>query len=145
MPYAERFCERFMERRERRVYPEIDLKRTGLKLRIMMREAGYGVKDIQAYLRLSCPQSIYKWLHGKALPSVLNLAALSRLLGIHMEEMLVCQKQSIFSGVRYVTRNEKLRCLLSYYEVFEEKAKSYDDCRYSRPAKTEGVERELVK
>lgn len=126
------------------MYPEIDLKRTGLKLRMMMREAGYGVKDIQAYLRLSCPQSIYKWLHGKALPSVPNLAALSRLLGIHMEEMLVCQKQSIFSGVRYVTQDEKLRCFLSYYETFEEYTKSHDRYCYSRPAKTEGVERELM-
>ncbi len=126
------------------MYPDIDLKKTGLKLKIMMREAGYDVKDFQSYLQLSCPQSIYKWFHGKALPSVLNLAALSRLLGIHMEEMLVCQKQSIFSGVRYVTQNEKLRCLLSYYEAFEEDAKSHDCYCYSRPTKTKGVERKFV-
>jgi len=46
------------------------------------------VKDIQEYLKLACPQSIYRWYKGQILPSVDNLLMLSRLLGVHMEDLL---------------------------------------------------------
>ncbi len=71
------------------MYPNIDIEKTGLKIKAMLSAAGYDVKFIQEYLHLSCPQSIYKWFHGKSLPSVENLYALSFLLGVHMEDLLV--------------------------------------------------------
>lgn len=75
------------------MYPSVDIEKTGLKLKVMIKLAGYDVKFIQEYLHLSCPQSIYKWFHGKSLPSVEHLYALSLLLGVHMEDLLVQKKQ----------------------------------------------------
>ncbi len=75
------------------MYPCVDIEKTGLKLKIMIKLAGYDVKFIQEYLHLSCPQSIYKWFRGKSLPSVENLYALSLLLGVHMEDLLVQKEQ----------------------------------------------------
>ncbi len=68
---------------------DIDMKRTGIQIKSMVLESGYSVKDIQDYLYLSCPQSIYRWFRGEALPSVDNLYRLSVLLKVHMEVFLV--------------------------------------------------------
>ena len=75
-----------MERREG--YPNLDLKQSGNLLRYQIRKSGYSVRDIQNYLVLSCPQPVYWWFQGKTLPSVDHLYALSRLLGVHMEDLL---------------------------------------------------------
>lgn len=70
-------------------YPSIDMKQTGIQLKSKIQQAGYSVKDIQEKLMLSCPQPIYRWFNGKVLPSVDHLYVLSRLLKVHMEELLV--------------------------------------------------------
>lgn len=81
------------------MYPPIDFEQTGINLKSIINAAGYDVKDIQYYLHLSCPQSIYRWFKGKILPSVEHLNALSLLLGVHMEELLVLKNQSVVHGV----------------------------------------------
>lgn len=81
------------------MFPAIDQEKSGIKLKGMLKKAGYDVKFVQEYLHLSCPQSIYRWFKGKALPSVENLCALSRLLGVHMEDMLVLHGQLSDAGV----------------------------------------------
>lgn len=70
-------------------YPDIDMERTGDCLRRRIYEAGFVVKDIQEYLHLSCPQPIYRWFKGRILPSVNHLFMLSKLLDVHMEDLLV--------------------------------------------------------
>lgn len=70
-------------------YPEINIGETGIQLKEKMDGFGYTVRDIQKYLGLSCPQSIYRWYQGKALPAVGHLYALSTLFQVHIEELLV--------------------------------------------------------
>ena len=98
------------------MYPSIDLEKTGIKLKSMINEAGYGVKDIQQYLHLSCPQSIYRWFKGKMLPSVEHLSALSLLLCVHMEELLVLQNQPAVYGIQNETNIHTMGRLLCYHE-----------------------------
>lgn len=52
------------------MYPSIDQEKPGIKLKMILKSAGYDVKYVQNYLHLSCPQSIYRWFKGKILPSV---------------------------------------------------------------------------
>ena len=70
-------------------YPNIDMQRTGRKIKYMMESAGYTPRIIQDYLHLSCVQPIYRWYKGKILPSVDHLLMLSELLNVHMEDLLV--------------------------------------------------------
>ena len=70
-------------------YPNIDMQRTGKKLKHMIESAGYTPRIIQDYLHLSCVQPIYRWYKGKILPSVDHLFMLSELLNVHMEDLLV--------------------------------------------------------
>lgn len=72
----------------------IDLILTGQRIRSVIFESGYSVKEIQEILKLSCPQPIYRWMHGYMLPSVDNLYMLSRLFGVHMEDLLVGKVQA---------------------------------------------------
>ncbi len=74
---------------QRPVYPNLDMQRTGRKLKHMMEAAGYTPRIIQEYLHLSCVQPIYRWYKGKILPSVDHLFMLSELLNVHMEDFLV--------------------------------------------------------
>lgn len=73
------------------MYENIDMKKTGLLLKETIEKNGYTVKDIQNILHLSCPQPIYRWFKGRILPSVDHLYVLSRLLKVHMEDLLVPQ------------------------------------------------------
>lgn len=70
---------------------QIDMEQTGLRLKQAVANAGYDVKTLQRCLHLSCPQPIYRWFKGKLLPSVDHLLLLSRLLDVHMEDLLVIQ------------------------------------------------------
>ena len=77
------------------MYENIDMKQTGILLKETIENAGYTVKDIQKILHLSCPQPIYRWFKGIILPSVDHLYVLSRLLKIHMEDLLVPIQEEI--------------------------------------------------
>lgn len=70
-------------------YSGIDLKKTGIHLKKLTERKGYTVKDIQRLLHLSCPQPVYRWFKGQVLPSVDHLYVLSKLLHVHMEELLL--------------------------------------------------------
>lgn len=70
-------------------YINIDMKKSGKRIKECVQNAGYDVKSIQHCLHLSCPQPVYRWFQGKILPSVNHLLMLSCLLGVHMEELLV--------------------------------------------------------
>ncbi|MGN0339578.1 MAG: helix-turn-helix domain-containing protein [Lachnospira sp.] len=96
------------------MYQPIDQVKTGIKLKMMMKTAGYDVKYIQEYLHLSCPQSIYRWFKGKVLPSVDHLCALSKLLNVHMEDLLVLQGESVTYCMIELLDNATAKRILAY-------------------------------
>ena len=101
------------------MYPNIDMEKTGERLEAMIRSAGYSVRDIQQYLCLSCPQSIYRWFKGKILPSVEHLHALSVLLGVHMEELLVVKRRMIWYCVWSTKEDNSAERLLAYAKALK--------------------------
>ena len=97
-----------------RSYPGLDLKQSGILLRYRMNMSGLSVREIQDYLVRSCPQPVYRWLRGKALPSVDHLYALSRLFGVHMEELLADGGENPVCGEIFLEK----QYLLSYLGKF---------------------------
>lgn len=87
------------EKSQNKIYPNIDMEKTGQKLKQLLETAGYKTKQVQQYLHLSCPPPIYRWYKGKILPSVDHLLMLSELLGVHMEELLVKKEKKSFDIV----------------------------------------------
>ncbi len=85
-------------------YPVIDVVRTGQNLKSIMQINNISVKDIQSFLGLSTPQSIYHWLDGRNLPTVDNLYALSELFMMPVDR-LICgnreYQQTIINDTTY--------------------------------------------
>lgn len=70
-------------------FPVIDPIATGRNISNLRKEKGLTVKDLQKYFGFEEPQAIYRWQYGKTLPSVDNLYALSAILGVPMEKILI--------------------------------------------------------
>ena len=69
----------------KRKYPVIDIVRTGQNIKRIMQVKGLTVKDVQEFLELSTPQSIYHWFEGRNLPTIDNLYALSELFEVPID------------------------------------------------------------
>ena len=70
-------------------FPVIDLPATGANIRRLRQTKGLSVRDLQQFFGFEEPQAIYKWQRGQSLPTVDNLYALSTLLGVPMNDILV--------------------------------------------------------
>lgn len=86
-------------------FPVIDLTATGANIRRLRQARGFTVQNLQRYFGFEGPQAIYKWQRGESLPSVDNLFALSALLGVSMNAILIRKNEqqasaccSLFSG-----------------------------------------------
>lgn len=73
----------------KRFPPSVNLIATGQRITELRISQGLSVKDLQRYFGFEAPQAIYKWQKGTALPTVDNLLALSDLLEVPMESILV--------------------------------------------------------
>ncbi len=103
-------------------YPNIDILQTGLRLKHCIKQSGYTVRQIQEHLHLSCPQPIYRWFKGQTLPSIDHFYALSKLLHIPMDELIVEQKQEpswhfVINTIETVNQR-----FLMYYNMLREAA-----------------------
>ena len=76
-------------------FPVIDLAATGENILRLRQARGLTVRDVQAYFGFEEPQAIYKWQRGKSLPTVDNLYALSDLLEVPMNDILVPAEKTI--------------------------------------------------
>ena len=74
-------------------YPVIDVKATGENILHRRIEKGYTVLDVQRYLNLAGPQSVYHWQAGRTLPNIDNFYALSVLFGTTINELVAERKQ----------------------------------------------------
>lgn len=74
---------------------QIDMKKTGTKIKALCKLRHITVKDIQRELCISAHQSVYDWFSGKTLPSLDNMYRLSKLLNVHMEDMLEVSEKSV--------------------------------------------------
>ncbi len=70
-------------------FPTINLEATGRQIAKLRKAKGLTVRDMQDYFGFEAPQAIYKWQKGITLPSVDNLFALSSLLEVTVNDILI--------------------------------------------------------
>lgn len=87
------------------IYTSLDMIQTGKKIHYIFIKNGCTVKDIQCFLNLACPQSIYRWIKGQTLPSIDNLYKMSEIFQIHMEDMLVAKNIDRDINLLQITEN----------------------------------------
>ena len=98
---------------------QIDMKKTGAKIKALCKERNITVKDIQKDLHISAFQSVYDWFSGKSLPSLDNMFRLSKLLHVHMEDMIEVVSQPVME----LTRGSHL---VMYYQKLAKHRKSFN-------------------
>ena len=76
-------------------FPVIDPVATGENIVRLRKDRGLSVRDLQAYFGFEEPRAIYKWQRGTSLPTVDNLYALSVLLEVPMDEILVSTRPQL--------------------------------------------------
>jgi transcriptional regulator with XRE-family HTH domain len=91
------------------------MKRTGQNIKRIMQMKGLNVKDIQEFLELSTPQSIYHWFDGRNLPTIDNLYALSDLFHLPVDALLIGNRK-----YEYRCQSNMYQRVLVYYEKFLE-------------------------
>ena len=84
------------------MYLSIRQEETGKKIKRLLKDNGYSVKDVQNVMGFENPQAVYKWLAGRSLPSLDNLIILSRILNINIEDILVIDGDVVF--IRFLRR-----------------------------------------
>lgn len=62
---------------------------TGENIKLMMVMNRVTYRDIQERLGFNTPQAIYKWIHGKNLPSIDNLVVLAEIFHCKIEDILI--------------------------------------------------------
>ena len=70
-------------------FPVIDPVATGANICRLRKDRGLTVRDLHRCSSSQEAQAIYKWQRGQSLPSVDNLYALSALLQVPMNEIIV--------------------------------------------------------
>ncbi len=78
------------------IYMSISQTGTGNKIKRLIKEKGFTVKDVQSVMGFENPQAIYKWMSGRSLPSLDNLVILSKILHMSMEDILVVDGDVVF-------------------------------------------------
>lgn len=73
-------------------FPLIDPAATGENIRRLRLERGLSVRDLQSFFGFEEPRAIYKWQSGESVPSVDNLYALSAVLNVPMDKIIVPKK-----------------------------------------------------
>ena len=78
------------ERKERgMVCPVIDPVGTGSNLRSLIRSSGNSIADVGRMLGIADMSTVYKRLRGDALPGIDNMLALSIILNVSINDILV--------------------------------------------------------
>lgn len=77
------------------MFPIIDKKATGNRIKRIMDRRNISVKELKEYLGLSCVQSIYHWLDGTCLPTLDNLYAMSQLFGTTVDAMICGNRKPV--------------------------------------------------
>lgn len=101
-------------------YPVISVEKTGKRIREICKRQGICAKEIQEYMGFSAAQSVYDWFRGKNLPSVDNLYALSRLLKVTMDMLVVAADQGEAGNVCEIAalpRRDSQKVMMKYREL----------------------------
>ncbi len=66
----------------------VNMKEVGIRIKRLREEKAISKKRMQHFFGIS-PQALYKWERGDSIPEIQNLVALSRLLDVSVDYLLL--------------------------------------------------------
>ena len=70
-------------------YPVIDPVGTGTNIKLLIKNSGNTIAGVGRTLGIADMSTMYKWLRGDALPGIDNMLALSIILNVSINDILV--------------------------------------------------------
>ena len=104
-------------------FPVIDPIATGETILSLRKENVLTVRNLLELFGFEEPQAIYRWQYGKTLPSVDNLYALSAILDVPMERILVPAK---YGNVIQMEKQQELPAASVFIRLIHEEVGIYD-------------------
>ena len=92
-----------MQNNSKKKYPvkrmniSINMEKTGARIRRVIEESGYTMREIMEITGITTEQAVYKWYSGKSIPSLETQIILCRLLGLRITDLLVLDGECDFS------------------------------------------------
>ena len=102
------------------VFPMIDLRLTGQRIKELREQRGISVKQLQAFLGFEQPQAIYKWQRGECLPTFDNMYAIACYFNVKIDDILVGNRQEFFVSGKCSDKEVYFsgRCLYSEINIY---------------------------
>lgn len=97
-------------------YPVLDIKATGKNIRRIMESRKISVRELQSYLGLAVPQSIYHWFDGRNIPTIDNLYAMSELFRVPIDALIIGNRKY---GIPARTDDVTERVVLYYRKIMQ--------------------------
>ena len=97
------------------MFPQINIKETGINLRLIMDMRGITPRKVKEYLKLGSVQSVYNWFNGQNMPTIDNLYALSQLLQVPIDEIICGNRKGIVPKSIVIIESLQIRRLYTYY------------------------------
>ena len=69
--------------------PTIDMAATGENIRKLMKERGVTVRDVQRACGFTTGNTVYKWVHGTAMPAIDSLVVLAHLCNVTIDDIII--------------------------------------------------------
>ncbi len=73
--------------------PTIDMAATGENIRKLMKERGVTVRDVQRACGFTTGNTVYKWVHGTAMPAIDSLVVLAHLCNVTIDEIIITTRR----------------------------------------------------
>ena len=84
----EEYKEFFRKWRITMTIPVINLPMTGAKIDSLRKKANISVKEIQEVYGIESTQAIYKWIHGRNLPTVDKFIIIAEIFDVTVDDIL---------------------------------------------------------
>lgn len=75
--------------------PTINMIKTGKNINALRIKANMSVKEMQQIFGFTTPQAVYKWIHGKNLPTLDNIVILAHIFHVTVDEILATEEKII--------------------------------------------------
>lgn len=75
--------------------PVINIVATGENIDRLRKESNLSVRELAEILGFTTPQAVYKWIHGKNLPTLDNIIFLAHVFRVTVDEIIVTEEKII--------------------------------------------------
>lgn len=75
--------------------PVINIVETGKNIDKLRKENNLSIRELAELLGFTTPQAVYKWIHGKNLPTLDNIVTLAYFFHVTVDEIIVTEEKMI--------------------------------------------------